>query len=165
MLWLRGLLFTFLVPFVVGCLVPQALRTPGGVVPGIWQLGYILVAVGAVLYLWCLTCFLLAGGTPAIFFTRHLGFLLGEEPPDVVRTGPYRFSRNPMYVAVVAAIFGQAALYRSRQLLIYGAAAALFFEIVVVVLEEPHLRKTRGPSYQQYLRVVPRWIGPRRTGY
>jgi protein-S-isoprenylcysteine O-methyltransferase Ste14 len=162
MLWLRGLIFTVLVPFVVGYLVPQSLRIPGGIAPGIWQLGSILVAAGALLYLWCLVCFLLAGGTPAAFFTRPLGFLLGEEPPDVVRTGPYRFSRNPMYVAVVAAIFGQAALYRSRQILIYGAAVALVFEIVVVLLEEPHLRKTRGESYKQYLQAVPRWLGPRR---
>ncbi len=162
MLWLRGLLFTILVPFVVGYAVPQSLRTPGAAAPGIWQFGSILIAAGALLYLWCLVCFLLAGGTPAIFFTRHLGFLLGEEPPDVVRTGPYRYSRNPMYVAVVAAIFGQAALYRSRELLIYGAAAALAFEIVVVFLEEPHLRKVRGAGYEQYLRAVPRWIGPLR---
>jgi protein-S-isoprenylcysteine O-methyltransferase Ste14 len=159
MLWLRGFVFTVLVPFVVGYLVPQSLRAPRGIAPGIWQLGSILVAAGALLYLCCLVCFLLAGGTPAIFFTRHLGFLLGEEPPDVVRTGPYRFSRNPMYVAVVAAILGQAALYRSRQILLYSVSTALVFEIVVVLLEEPHLRRTRGAGYQQYLRTVPRWIG------
>ena len=159
MLWVRGFIFTALVPYVVGYLVPQGLRTPGGIAPGIWQLGYALVAAGALLYLWCLVCFLFAGGTPAIFFTRHLGFLIGEEPPDVVRTGPYRFSRNPMYVGVVAAIFGQAALYRSRQILIYGVSAALVFEIVVVLLEEPHLRRTRGPGYEQYLHTVPRWLG------
>jgi len=159
MLWLRGFIFTALVPFVVGYLVPQMLRDAAGVAPGAWQLGYVLFAVGAALYLWCLVCFLLAGGTPAVFFTRHFSFLIGKEPPDVVRTGPYRYSRNPMYLGVVAAIFAQALLYRSRPVFIYGACAALFFYLVVVLLEEPHLRRTRGPGYEMYLHTVPRWLG------
>jgi len=157
-LWLRGLIFTALVPFIVGYVVPQSLRDTGAA-PGAWQLGYILFAVGAALYLWCLVCFLMAGGTPAIFFTRHLGFLLGKEPPDVVRTGPYRYSRNPMYVGVVTAIFGQALLYRSRPIVMYGISAALFFYLVVILLEEPHLLRTRGPEYETYLHTVPRWLG------
>lgn len=159
MLWLRGLVFTVLVPFVVAYVLPQSLRETGNVAPGAWQLGYVVLAAGAVLYLWCLVLFLLAGGTPAIFFTRHLSFLLGTEPPDVVRNGPYRFSRNPMYVAVLAAIFGQAILYRSARLFVYGAGAALFFHLVVVFLEEPHLKKARGAGYETYLSRVPRWLG------
>jgi protein-S-isoprenylcysteine O-methyltransferase Ste14 len=158
-LWLRGLIFTVLVPFVVGYLVPQNLRGSAAVATGAWQLGYLLFAAGALLYLWCLVCFLLAGGTPAVFFTRPLSFLIGKEPPDVVRTGPYRYSRNPMYVGVVAAIFGHALLYRSRPVLVYGACAAIVFYLVVVLLEEPHLRKARGEAYQAYLRRVPRWLG------
>jgi len=157
-LWLRGLIFTVLVPFVVGYLVPQNLRGTAGMAPGAWQLGYILFAAGAALYLWCLVCFLLAGGTPAVFFTRHLSFLIGKEPPDVVRTGPYRYSRNPMYVGVVAAIFGQALLYRSGPVFVYGVCAALTFHLVVVLLEEPHLRRTRE-GYEGYLHTVPRWLG------
>lgn len=158
MLWVRGLIFTVLVPFVVGYLVPQNLRGTAGLAEGWWQLGYIPAAAGAALYLWCLVCFLLAGGTPAVFFTRHLGFLIGKEPPEVVRTGPYRYSRNPMYVGVVAAIFGQALLYRSRPISVYGVSAALFFHLVVVLLEEPHLRRTRA-GYETYLHTVPRWLG------
>jgi protein-S-isoprenylcysteine O-methyltransferase Ste14 len=157
-LWLRGLIFTVLVPFVVGYLVPQNLRGTAEVAPGAWQLGYVLFAVGVVLYLWCLICFLLAGGTPAIFFTRHLSFLIGKEPLDFVRTGPYRYSRNPMYVGVVTAIFGQALLYRSRPMFVYGACVALTFHLVVVLLEEPHLRRTRE-GYEKYIRSVPRWLG------
>jgi len=157
-LWLRGLIFTVLVPLVVGYLVPQNLRGSAALASGSWQLGYVLFAAGVLLYLWCLVCFLLAGGTPAVFFTRHLSFLLGKEPPDVVRTGPYRFSRNPMYVGVVAAIFGQALLYRSRPVFVYGVCAALTFHLVVVLLEEPHLRKTRE-GYETYLGRVPRWLG------
>jgi protein-S-isoprenylcysteine O-methyltransferase Ste14 len=159
MLWLRGLLFTVLVPFVVAYVVPQDLRGSRLVAPGFWQTGYILVGVGVVLYFWCLLCFLLAGGTPAVFFTRHLSFLIGREPPKVVKSGPYRFSRNPMYVSVLAAIFGQVLLYRSSRILVYGACAALVFHLVVVFLEEPHLRKTRGPEYHAYLQHVSRWLG------
>ena len=159
MLWLRGLIFTVLVPFVVGYFVPQFLRGAGGLAPGAWRLGYVLLGLGVALYAWCLVCFLLAGGTPAAFFTRHLSFLIGQEPPDVVRTGPYRYSRNPMYVGVLAVIFGQALLYRSRPVFVYGACAALTFHLVVVLLEEPHLRKTRGPDYEAYLLHVPRWLG------
>jgi len=158
-LWLRGLIFTVLVPLVVGYLVPQNLRGARGVAPGLWQAGYVLFGAGAALYLWCLVCFLLAGGTPAVFFTRHLSFLIGKEPPDVVRTGPYRYSRNPMYVGVVAAIFGQALLYRSRRVFVYGICTALVFHLVVVLLEEPHLRRTRGPGYETYSHTVPRWLG------
>jgi len=162
-LWLRGVIFTALVPFVVGCLVPQNLRGEAGAAPGWWNAGYVLLAAGAALYLWCLVCFLMSGGTPAIFFTRHLSFLLGKEPPDVVRTGPYRYSRNPMYLGVLAAIFGQALLYRSRPILIYGACTALAFHLVVVFLEEPHLRKTRDAGYEKYLYTVPRWLGRPRS--
>lgn len=159
MLWLRGLIFTLLVPLVVGYLVPQNLRGSSGVASGAWQLGYVLFAAGALLYLWCLVCFLLAGGTPAVFFTRRFSFLIGKEPPDVVRTGPYRYSRNPMYVGVVAAIFGQALLYRSRPVLVYGVSAAIIFHLVVVLLEEPHLRKARGEGYEAYQNRVARWLG------
>lgn len=158
MLWLRGLIFAALVPVVVGYVVPQNVRGSTGTAPGAWQLGYLLAAFGAALYIWCLICFLLAGGTPAVFFTRPLSFLIGKEPSDVVRTGPYRYSRNPMYVGVVAAILGQAMLYRSRPVLMYGVCAGLTFHLVVVLLEEPHLRRTR-PGYETYLSNVPRWIG------
>jgi hypothetical protein len=44
---------------------------------GLWNAGWLLVGLGAIIYGWCLFSFLISGGTPAIFFTRHLGFLIG----------------------------------------------------------------------------------------
>jgi protein-S-isoprenylcysteine O-methyltransferase Ste14 len=141
-LWFRAAIFTMLVPVVVGWYAP-------------WR---ILVAAGALLYLWCLLMFLLAGGTPAVFFTRPLRFLIGSEPGEIVRRGPYRFSRNPMYVAVVAAILGQAVVYRSAAVLQYGIAVAIVFHLVVVLIEEPHLRSVRGEDYKRYCKTVRRWL-------
>jgi protein-S-isoprenylcysteine O-methyltransferase Ste14 len=158
MLWLRGLVFTVLVPGVVAFLVPQSLRTapaPGGW----WSLGWIVFALGALFYVRCLLDFLLAGGTPSIFFTRPIRALVGEEPQQLVRGGLYRYSRNPMYLGVLLAIAGQAVVYRSPRIAVYFVIAGLFFHGVVVFLEEPHLARVRGPAYEDYRRRVPRWLG------
>ncbi len=157
LLWLQGLIFTVLVPGVVAFYVPQTLRN-GPAAGGWWSLGWILFALGALIYLRCLLDFLLAGGTPAIFFTRPIRAVLGAEPQQVVRSGLYRYSRNPMYLGVFVAIAGQAIVYRSRGIALYLLIAVVFFHCVVVFLEEPHLARARGPAYDDYRRRVPRWF-------
>jgi protein-S-isoprenylcysteine O-methyltransferase Ste14 len=87
-------------------------------------------------------------GTPApVFPTRHL-----------VVSGLYRFVRNPMYVAVVSAIFGQALLFASFRLAGYGVLVWVCFHAFVVLYEEPTLRKTFGAEYEGYRVQVPRWF-------
>ena len=159
MLWLRGLIFTLLVPLVVAGYVPWRIYRGLAIQHGWWTLGWIVLAIGAAVYGACLFAFLSSGGTPAPFFTRHLGAVIGTEPPRVVREGLYRYSRNPMYLGVLLLIFGQALLFKSKEVAIYGAATWLTFHLVVVFLEEPHLRDARGPSYDEYCRRVPRWFG------
>ena len=94
---------------------------------------------------------------------RHLLHEAAEISPRrrtgrLVQTGLYRVSRNPMYVSVLLAIFGQAIRFGSRQVAVYGLLVWLGFHIVVVLLEEPHLSEERGPSYDEYRRRVPRWL-------
>jgi protein-S-isoprenylcysteine O-methyltransferase Ste14 len=155
---LRGLLFTLFVPCVVGGCVPYLMWRDSSPFSGLWNAGWLLVVLGAAIYSWCLFAFLTAGGTPAIFFTRHLRSVLGEEPTKVVRNGLYRFSRNPMYAGVLLAVFGQALVFRSAGVAWYGVGLGVCFHFVVVVLEEPHLRRERGSSYDDYCRRVPRWV-------
>ena len=87
--------------------------------------------------------------------SRPLKFLLGEEPSTLVDRGLYRGSRNPMYVGVLLVLFGQAIVRASPNVAWYGLA----FHLTVVFQEEPHLRRERGPSYDEYWRHVPRWFG------
>ena len=87
-------------------------------------------------------------GTPApISPTRHL-----------VVTGLYRYVRNPMYVAVLSAILGQALILGNISLLEYGALVWLLFHLFVVAYEEPTLRASFGPEYETFCDAVPRWI-------
>ena len=44
-----------------------------------------------------------------------------EEPDSLVHGGPYRFSRNPMYLGVLLVVFGQAAILASPRVAVYGA--------------------------------------------
>ena len=67
---------------------------------------------------------------------------------NLVVTGLYRHVRNPIYVAVVAIVLGQAVLFGNGPLLWYGALLWLAFHIFVVAYEEPTLRQTFGAEYK-----------------
>ena len=155
--WIRGLIFTAIVPGMIGGGAPILIDSRTSL-PGFWQAGWLLIAAGAIVYTLCLIRFLAASGTPAIFFTHRLRFLLGEEPKGLVSTGLYRFSRNPMYVGVLMAIIGRAIVAASSPVALYGCAVFAFFHATVVFLEEPHLRRTLGRAYDQYCERVPRWL-------
>jgi len=75
----------------------------------------------------------------------------------VVR-GLYRYIRNPMYLAVLAVIAGQA-LWLSRPVLLAAAAGvAVAFAAFVRWYEQPTLARRYGAQYQAYLRDVPGWL-------
>jgi protein-S-isoprenylcysteine O-methyltransferase Ste14 len=159
MLWVRALIFTALMPGVVGFLVPTLLHAGRPLRGGAWALGWIPTLLGGAIYAACFLEFLAAGGTPAAFILRRARHLVGEEPADLVRGGLYRFTRNPMYLGVLMAIFGQAILSSSLSVAVYGLACCLGMHLFVVFVEEPHLRAREGRAYADYCRRVPRWFG------
>jgi protein-S-isoprenylcysteine O-methyltransferase Ste14 len=115
--------------------------------------GVILILAGLPILLDSFARFAIEGlGTPApVFPTRHL-----------VVTGWYRYVRNPMYVAVVSIILGQALLFANVHVLEYGAATWLVTHFFVLAYEEPKMRATFGDEYREFCANVPRWI-PRLT--
>lgn len=156
-LLIRGAIFTVFVPGVVGGWLPSAIAdTP--LAGGVWHAGWLLVALGTAIYLSCLARFLTAGGTPSIYFSRPIRFLIGEEPGSLVTRGLYQRTRNPMYVGVLTVITGQAILFASVRVAIYGLVMFVLLTAVVILLEEPHLRRERGAAYEDYCGRVPRWL-------
>jgi len=72
--------------------------------------------------------------------------------------GLYRHVRNPMYVAVVGAIVGQALLLGRPVLLVYAALAGAGMALFVRGYEEPLLAARYGEQYRAYRRAVPGWL-------
>jgi protein-S-isoprenylcysteine O-methyltransferase Ste14 len=112
-------------------------------------IGAAMVVVGAVVLLHAFARFVVDGiGTPApVAPTEQL----------VVR-GPYRYVRNPMYLAVGTVIGGQALLLGQAVLIAYLGAYALAVEAFVRLYEEPSLAGRYGAEYDRYVRAVPRWL-------
>jgi len=112
---------------------------------------------------------LIIAGAPGVVdsFARFALQGLGTPAPiaptqKLVVTGLYRYVRNPIYVGVVAVIFGQALLFADQRLLSYAALLWLFFHVWVLVIEEPTLKETFGAQYEDFRANVPRWV-PRLT--
>lgn len=151
-LWalVRTLIFLIFVPGTVAVFAPLLLLGPapagGPVLPG---LGPALVALGALIWLWAGFGFSIVGrGTPSPL----------DAPRELVAWGPYRWVRNPMYVAVLAVISGIAIEAASLIVAVYGMMILAAFHLFVVLYEEPSLERRFGASYLEYKRAVPRWI-------
>src|ERR1700676_3191743 len=155
---LGSAVFFVVAPFTLAGLVPWSITG--------WQLrppflGLELTrGIGAIMIL---------AGVPGLvdafarFALQGLGTPAPIAPPrNLVVSGLYRYVRNPIYVAVVAVILGQAVLFADWHLLGYGALIWLFFHIVVIAYEEPTLRQSYGAEYESYCANVPRWL-PRLT--
>jgi protein-S-isoprenylcysteine O-methyltransferase Ste14 len=63
-----------------------------------------------------------------------------------------------MYLGVALAIVGEAVIFRSLHLVVYAGVMLLIAHVFVVTYEEPTLARQFGESYEEYRRIVPRWI-------
>ena len=112
-------------------------------------LGLVPLAAGFAAHLWCVRDFYVSGkGTLAPW----------APPKHLVTIGLYRYTRNPMYVAVSLLLLGWAAAFASAGLFIYAVCVAIAFHLRVVYGEEPWLARTHGEAWKQYAGRVPRWF-------
>lgn len=153
LLFLKNLLFTVFVPGTVAVFIPYRIlsRTGPGWVFERSQLFWSapLFLLGAGIYFWCLWDFAVTGrGTPAPI----------DPPKRLVVRGLYRRVRNPMYLGVLLVVAGWAVVSRSGRVVGYGLGVAVVFHLVVVLMEEPLLRRRFGASYEAYCRAVNRWL-------
>ncbi len=95
----------------------------------------------------------------ARFVTEGFGTPAPVAPPTrLVIGGFYRHVRNPMYLAVLSLIIGQALVLGQLVLFLYGALVSAAFAAMVHWHEEPALRRSFGDQYVAYREAVPGWI-------
>ena len=146
--WWPAIKAFIVLPGMVAYVMPALIArfAPGG---PFRPLGLVPMVVGSALLLWCVRAFYVSGkGTLAPWAAPH----------RLVVTGLYRFTRNPMYVAVSLLLLGWAAAFWSAWLLAYALAAMIGFHLRVVLGEEPWLERLHGEPYKRYCARVPRWL-------
>ena len=147
--WIRALLAFLALPGIVAFAVPLLLIWPAPMMRSPRTIGLIVLILGVCLLLWCVRD----------FFIKGKGTLAPWDPPKhLVIVGLYRFSRNPMYVAVSLILIGWSLSYGAIVLDLYTLAVILLFQLRVVFGEEPWLERTHGDEWRQYRARVPRWI-------
>jgi protein-S-isoprenylcysteine O-methyltransferase Ste14 len=132
------------IPLIVGLALDVWL--PLKIVELLWLrhiLGWPLLLLGSLLAAWAVTAF------------NAMDF---SQPTGIIISGPYQFSRNPMYVAWTMIYLGTAVLVNTWWLLMLLPAVIAFTHYIVVHLEEPKLDQKFGEEYREYMARVRRYL-------
>lgn len=138
--------------FLFGLLLQWAvpLRPP---VPSLWQFdirmaGGALFAVGIAGFVW----------TIATMWTFGTPIHNAKTPTAVVRTGPFRWSRNPMYLFGSLGYAGLATMLLLPWALLLLAPVVAATHYGVVLREEAFMERRFGEAYRAYKQSTPRWL-------
>ena len=110
--------------------------------------GVTAIAIGFGVLLWAWGLFR-KSGTP----TRPTA-----QATALVTSGPFRFSRNPMYLAIVVMLLGLAVWVGSLPMLIAPVGFFAVMSLVFIPDEERRLRETFGEAYLSFTQRVRRWM-------
>jgi protein-S-isoprenylcysteine O-methyltransferase Ste14 len=139
--------FGFLAGLLADGVVPLALLGSGRRALAVWA-GWGAIGSGLALMLWGIAT-----------FARHRTAVMPHLPARrLVTGGPYRFTRNPMYVGLVLAYAGLALLIDTAWPLLLLPAVLALLVVVVVRREERYLARAFGDSYHDYQSRVRRWV-------
>src|SRR5512143_3789676 len=109
--------------------------------------GALLFCLGAAFAGWAWWLFRRAGTTR----------VPGEASTSLVTWGPYRFSRNPMYVGLAIAYLGEVGMLRQVWPILLLVAVLAYVNWIVIPVEEARLREVFGGAYERYSGAVRRW--------
>ncbi|HII99383.1 MAG TPA: isoprenylcysteine carboxylmethyltransferase family protein [Methanoregula sp.] len=115
--------------------------------PVTWS-GFFIIAAGM----------LLASRCRSLFLRNRTTMSPYESPVVLITTGPFRFSRNPAYLAMAAILFGSAVLMGTLVPFVFPVLFIAIIEVLFIPYEERVLEKNFGEEYREYTRGVRRWV-------
>jgi protein-S-isoprenylcysteine O-methyltransferase Ste14 len=101
---------------------------------------------------------ILATRAAAEFRRAGTGFALRGGSSALVTSGPFRFSRNPMYLAMLTWLLGLAVLLGSLVAFVFPVLFWLLASLLVIPLEERRTERLVGERFLEYKRDVRRWL-------
>jgi protein-S-isoprenylcysteine O-methyltransferase Ste14 len=110
--------------------------------------GAVLFGLGAII----------AGWSLVIFRRARTTTVPGETSSDLITRGPYRLSRNPMYVGLSLAYLGEAGILRQVWPVAILPLTLAYINWIVIPLEERRLKEVFRDRYHRYRDRVRRWI-------
>lgn len=143
--------FLFLGALVLGCVltlflpIGPGLASPNGV--GL-IVGFVFLAIG----------FALAVSSVRAFNRAGTNIVPGQPATALVTAGPYRATRNPIYVGMVLVYFGLSIVLTSIWVLVLLIPVLMILQRGVVLAEETYLERKFGDAYRRYTTRVPRWL-------
>ena len=147
MKWLLPPLLT-LILLIAQVLLSVLMPVPGMFGPGASEIGYLLIVAGILLIFW-----------GAGHFRKVRTNINTFRDPDVLVTGgPFRFTRNPMYLGFFLILFGAAIVYDAATALLPVAAFFAAANWWYIPYEERAAENALGEAYAEYRSRVRRWL-------
>jgi protein-S-isoprenylcysteine O-methyltransferase Ste14 len=137
---LAGVGLQYVWPINIGAAIPQLAR---------YWIGGAIVA-GAILLL----------GGWSVLLMRRSGQSENPWKPttQIIERGPYRFTRNPMYLQMVVVCIGVAVILGNVWILLLAFVCGWALQILAILPEEEYLERKFGEQYLVYRKRVRRWI-------
>jgi protein-S-isoprenylcysteine O-methyltransferase Ste14 len=141
----------FLGAILLGCLLSWIV--PLG--PGLGSANMRALAAGGMLALVGLALFMVSVRE----FRRAGTSVVPDEPSTaLLESGPYRYTRNPIYISFTIFYFGLAIMLTSAWMLVLLVPVLIVLQRGVVEREEAYLASKFGEAYRKYQSRVPRWL-------
>jgi protein-S-isoprenylcysteine O-methyltransferase Ste14 len=138
----------FLILLVLSVLLNFIFPVPAFLSPPSTYSGFLIIGVGFILALW----------SRSLFLRNSTTLQPSEEPTSLVTSGPFRISRNPIYLGMAAILLGVAVLQGTLVTLAFPVIFVTLIEFFIIPGEERKLEKIFGEPYRDYKKSVRRWL-------
>jgi protein-S-isoprenylcysteine O-methyltransferase Ste14 len=116
--------------------------------PPFTYFGFLIIGFGFIMALW----------SRSLFLKNSTTLQLSEEPTSLVTSGPFRISRNPIYLGMASILLGVAVLMGTLVALAFPVLFIMLIEFFIIPGEERKLEKLFGEPFREYKKSVRRWI-------
>jgi len=116
--------------------------------PPYTYVGFVFIVFGAILNIW----------SDSLFKKKKTNVKPFEKPKELVISGPFRISRHPMYLGMMAILLGVAIIHGTIITFVFPVVFVILMEILFIPFEEQNCEKIFREKHLEYKKRVRRWI-------